>query len=67
MARYPENDEEVVQRAKVSRERAAGTAKTSTKLLQEAARLEETVRKTEEQLRELKATLKATKARRKAR
>jgi hypothetical protein len=51
----PETDAEIVKRARDSRERARDTAKTSTRLLHEAARIEESVRQTEQQLKELKA------------
>lgn len=55
MPRYPQNDREVIDQARISRDRAQNTAKKSSSLIQRAARLEEAVRKTEAQLRELKA------------
>src|SRR5581483_7523451 len=54
MAKTAKTDAEIVEKARLSRERARATAKTSTRLLHEAAQLEETVRQTEERLKALK-------------
>ncbi|HZU42263.1 MAG TPA: hypothetical protein VE994_06300 [Terriglobales bacterium] len=49
------NGDDVIKRAKASRERAAHTAKKTTTLIHKAARLEETIRQTEERVRDLES------------
>lgn len=61
MRTRPRTDEEVIESARTSRERAASTARKSTDLLKQAAKLEEMVHKTEAHLRELKAVVRSAK------